>query len=683
MPAHNQRQPGAVLRLSTARAVLLSERLQVEFMRFFVRLFVFSFAVLLLFAANARTQSVQPGQNIGVLPAINAGGGDAVLSGIQAFDFALNQIETIERDRKQQAEQEAKRQQMIKDGIVSALDLAAPPSALTQFNKAIPLLQQQHTHEAITYLEKAVATYPKFVSAHNNLGTAYLELGDDGRARTEFETAAKLDDKFPTSFLNVARLDIAQQNFGAAEKHLDKVISMKPRDANVLTVLAYVQASAHNYHHAIETAERVHRLDHKDYANVHYIAGSAAVSLRDYRVAEREFGLLVQEDPHNPMAPIATQNLKILAKYKNGEPQPAIGGGPAALTSLVSGQQAQTFPDSEHLRSELASLGTEGDEECRDCAVTPSGPVAPPPAPEVPRTPGSAITIRKTVDEVAVFFTATKHGDYVNDLQSSDIQLRDDNKAPDAILQFAPQAKLPMRLGLVIDTSGSVDQRFPFEKKAAIRFLQGMLTNPADLAFVMGFSNGHNVTQEFTSSQEQLAAGVEKLINGGGTSLFDAISYACQKLAAYPDRNRVARVLVVLTDGEDNSSKTSLRRAIQIAAAGGVTIYAISTKEVTGKNGDYGQPTTTADHILQALADRTGGEALFPGQITLLGHRFDKLHDIIRNRYLIAYRPANFQPDGKYRQIAITASKGGQSLSIRARKGYYANGGAASMADPK
>jgi VWFA-related protein len=616
---------------------------------------------------------------------INVGGGDSVLSGIQQFDFDEIAIASAERDRKAQEEQQAKAQAMVKAGLVSALDLGASTKAMLEFDKAVKALKQQHTIEAVNYLQKAITDYPKFVSAHNNLGTGYLELGDNAHARAEFETATKLDDKFPASFLNLAHLSLSEQNFSDAEKNLEKVVSLKPRDPEALTALVYVQNAVHNYHHAIETAERVHGLDHKNFANAHYFAASAAVSLHDYAVAEREFKFFVQEDPHNPFAPTAEQNLEVLAKYKNGAPQTPSGGGAQQPGGMIGGQQVQTFPDSEHLRSELAALGKEGDEECHDCAVTPAGPVVLAP-PESRASPSSAtnLTIRKVVDEVAVYFTATKSGQYVNDLQLIDLELRDDGKPAAKIQQFAPQAKLPMRLALVIDTSGSVEQRFSFEKKAAERFLSGMVTNPADLALVMGFSNQHNVTQEFTSNLDQLAAGVETLTNGGGTALFDAVLFACQKLSAYPDKERVARVVVVLSDGEDNSSKVSLRSVIQVANASGITIYAISTKEAKGKDGDWGQPTTTADHILEALTERTGGEALFPAEINLLGRRFDKLHDIIRNRYLIAYRPADFEADGHYRRISIKAVKDGKPLAIRARQGYYAQiEGSASIPDPK
>jgi VWFA-related protein len=242
--------------------------------------------------------------------------------------------------------------------------------------------------------------------------------------------------------------------------------------------------------------------------------------------------------------------------------------------------------------------------------------------------------------------------------------VRDDGKAPAKILQFAPQSQLPLMVGLLVDTSGSVRDRFGFEKHAAGKFLQQLLTNSSDLAFIAGFANSPSVTQDFTASHEQLGKGIEGLKNGGGTSLFDAVSFACGKLAAYPEHERVAKVLVVLSDGEDNSSHTTLRRAISDAENSGVTIYAISTKEAGDK--------TEADKVLQELAERSGGEALFPEDSATLRQSFDKLRDIIRSRYLIAYKPADFEADGKYRAINVVASRNGSRLQVHARKGYHA-----------
>jgi Ca-activated chloride channel homolog len=142
------------------------------------------------------------------------------------------------------------------------------------------------------------------------------------------------------------------------------------------------------------------------------------------------------------------------------------------------------------------------------------------------------------------------------------------------------------------------------------------------------------------------------------------VALACSKLADYPEHERVAKVLVVLSDGDDNSSHRSLRQVIEDAETSGVTIYTVSTKEVTGAK-------SNADKILDALAERSGGESMFPGDIFALDRSLDKLRELIRSRYLIAYKPAAFEPNGKYRTIKITAERDGKHLQVHARKGYY------------
>jgi VWFA-related protein len=252
----------------------------------------------------------------------------------------------------------------------------------------------------------------------------------------------------------------------------------------------------------------------------------------------------------------------------------------------------------------------------------------------------------------------------VNDLIQSNIRILDDNKPPQRIEQFAPQSKLPLRLALLVDTSGSVVDRFSFEKHAATRFVEKMLSGASDLGFIAGFSEDTAVTQDFSADTAELGKGIEKLTNGGGTALFDAVSFACRKLAAYPENERVARVLVILSDGEDNSSHTTLKQSIQVAERTGVAIYTVSTREDRGDK-------TDADRVLELLAERTGGEAMFPGDIMTLGKSFDKLHDLIRSRYFVAYTPADFEPNGKFRAIGVVAEKDGKRLQVRARKGYH------------
>jgi Ca-activated chloride channel family protein len=474
-------------------------------------------------------------------------------------------------------------------------------------------------------------------------------------------------------------LSLSQKDFIAAELNLQKAASLRPTDAKLLTVLAYAQNGGHEYHHAIETAVRVHELRHDGLANIHYLAAASAIALEDFDVVERELEFFLKEDPTNPLAPTARYNLGILAASRSTQ---TLSSAPAqrGQATHAGAQEVRTFPNSERLKNALASLGTD-DDVCADCPTTEAS-LLPPVGPEtslapavdssiVAQTSSGSWKIRQVIDEVAVFFAVTNRGKLVNDLEAKDVSIQDDNKPPAKMLQFTSQSRLPLRLGLLIDVSGSLQPRFSFEKQAATRFVHGMLSNPSDLAFVAGFSDQPNVTQDFTADANQLSVAVENLQIGGGTAIWDAISFACWKLAAYPEKERVAKVLVVLTDGEDNLSHTSLKNAIRDAENTGVTVYAISTKGFADL-GQYGNPISDADKVLQALAERTGGEALFPGDMGTLNKSFDKLRDIIRSRYLVAYRPAAFQNDGRYRKISIIASKNGRRMKVHARQGYYA-----------
>jgi Ca-activated chloride channel homolog len=566
-------------------------------------------------------------------------------------------------------EQQEANKNLVDSGLVSALDLAAPNSAVGQFNLAQSLMQKQHSEEAIKHLQKAIRIYPKFVSAHVSLGLAYIDQGDAGSARTEFETAEKLDEKFPASFLSLGLLSLSQKDFTTAQSELEKAASLSPRDARTLLTLAYAQHGTHNYPQSIETAQRVHALDHKGMANVHYVAAASAMAINDAGIMQRELGFFLSEDPTNAFAPRARKNLDALAR--NSLTAPA-GTRAQHVVNLSTPQGFHTFPNSERLKAELSALGEDpAGGPCGDCGPPVEGNVAPastPPSNPLlgpSNEPAAAWTIRKSVDDVALFFSVSSHGHMVNDLELPDIRIRDDNKPPVKVLQFAPQSKLPLRLALLVDTSGSVHDRFSFEKHAAENFVQKVLSNPADLAFIAGFSNDATVPQDFTADQAALATGIEKLANGGGTALFDAVSFACWKLAEYPDDERVARVVVILSDGEDNASRRSLKQSIQIAEMTGVTVYTISTREDRGHK-------TDADRVLEVLAQSSGGEAMFPGDMMTLGKSFDQLRDLIRSRYFIAYKPAEFQPNGSYRTINILAEKDGKHLQVRARKGYHA-----------
>ena len=606
----------------------------------------------------------------GTIPAVNVGG-SYMEAQFARVEFAEK---LLDEQNRQEAESNKLKKRLLDSGTVSVLDLKAPRKAITEFNTASELLKQQKDKEAIAHLQKAIANYPDFVSAHNDLGIAYLNLERSQEAKSEFETAANLDQKFAQSFMNLGKLSLSQKDFNAAESNLEKAASLRPGDPKLLTVLAYAQHGAHEYHHAIETAVRVHGLEHDGLANVHYVAAASAIALMDFDVVQRELELFLKEDPANPLAPTARYNLKVLAASKITPPPSS-----DSARSQQTGPAISSFPNSERLKAALASLGTD-DDICNDCPAVETNPV--PRAPEVGvassavssdavrADPSGIWKIREVIDEVAVFFAVTNRGKLVNNLEAKDLAIEDDRKPPAKVLQFTSQSKLPLRLGLLIDVSGSLKPRFSFEKQAAGRFIHEMLRNHSDLAFVAGFSDEPKVAQDFTADLTQLSAGIENLRIGGGTAVWDAISFACWKLAAYPEKERVSKVLVVLTDGEDNLSRTSLKNAIRDAENTGVTIYAISTKGFADL-GQFGNPISDADKVLQVLAERTGGEALFPGDMGTLNKSFDKLREIIRSRYLVAYRPADLQSDGRYRKISIVASRNGRRFKVHARQGYY------------
>jgi Ca-activated chloride channel family protein len=408
---------------------------------------------------------------------------------------------------------------------------------------------------------------------------------------------------------------------------------------------------------------------------VHYVAAAAAESLKDPDLMERELKTFISEDPTNAFAPAARTNLDILAHNREVKRQLASVSEPSGVVSDSPPPRMTTIPNSDRLKAQLGALESEPSSgNCTDCgkpsessssATTEARVHLPSLIPDAPSAFNGVWTIRRSVDQVTLFFAVSHHGHMINDLQSSNFQISDDSQPPEKVLEFAPQSKLPLRVALLVDTSGSVHDRFAFEKHSATHFIQKVLTNSSDLAFIAGFSNGAVVTQDFTSDPAQLAKGIDQLSNAGGTALFDAVSFACWKLAEYPEGDRVAKVLVVLSDGEDNSSHTSLKQTIQVEERTGVTVYTISTRADIGDK-------TDADKVLEALSERSGGEAMFPHDAPTLSKSFEKLRDLIRSRYFIAYKPANFQADGRYRTIHVAATKDGQHLKVQARKGYYA-----------
>jgi Ca-activated chloride channel family protein len=284
--------------------------------------------------------------------------------------------------------------------------------------------------------------------------------------------------------------------------------------------------------------------------------------------------------------------------------------------------------------------------------------------PDTGQPDDSIITIKKRVDEVNVLFIATdRHGKFVRNLNEKDFAILDDHKPPQSIVNFRRETDLPIELGLLIDTSGSVRGRFDFEQDAAVSFLQNTVRPNFDKAFVVGFNGHSQMMQDFTDNAALLSAAVHRMQDGGGTALYDAIYRACHdNLIKDHEDHPSRRAIVVVSDGEDNQSDFSEAQAIEMAQRAEVIIYAIST--------DDSGLILRGDKVLQRIADATGGRAFFPYKMKDIKNSFAAIEDELRSQYIISYHPADFEANGHFRPIEITALK--KDLQVRSRRGYYA-----------
>ena len=274
---------------------------------------------------------------------------------------------------------------------------------------------------------------------------------------------------------------------------------------------------------------------------------------------------------------------------------------------------------------------------------------------------------RLRTDEVNVVFTVTdKHGRHITDLKQSDFRVIDDKQPPEEVRSFHAETNLPLQVGLLIDASNSVRDRFKFEQASAVEFLNQTVRARYDRAFVVGFDATPEVTQDFTDNTEALAHGVRELRPGGGTALYDALYFACRdKLLKSPQTTPSRRAIILLSDGEDNLSHVTREEAIEMAQRAEAIVYTISTN-VSGTKG-------SGDKVLERIADATGGRAFFPFQIRDVANAFAEIQNELRSQYAISYKPANFKFDGHYRAIEIVANDR-KNLRVRARRGYYAPG---------
>jgi len=266
--------------------------------------------------------------------------------------------------------------------------------------------------------------------------------------------------------------------------------------------------------------------------------------------------------------------------------------------------------------------------------------------------------------------------EFVTDLDQADFKVLEDG-APQEIRYFGRDTDLPLRIGILLDTSNSIRPRLEFEKEAANDFLEHVIRRNKDQAFLMTFDNEPEVIQDFTGDLALLSDAIRKQRAGGGTALDDAIYRAAEKLSNPPlpkgPNPEVRRVLVVISDGDDNLSDHALSESVEAAIRAEAAIYCVSTNtDWLAISGDKPRKMHIegGDKVLEEFADQSGGRVFYPYKVDDLAQSFVDIGTELRSQYFIAYSPSNPQSTGKYRKIEVQTDRKG--LNVRTRKGYYA-----------
>ncbi len=289
---------------------------------------------------------------------------------------------------------------------------------------------------------------------------------------------------------------------------------------------------------------------------------------------------------------------------------------------------------------------------------------APPPANQS-QAPSPEYTIPVAVNEVYLIFTVTdSKGHFIRDLQLGDFALLDDQKAPAQIFSFQQQTNLPLRVGLLIDTSTSIRRRFEFEQQAATEFILDTIHPRTDRAFVMGFDVAPDIKQDWTNDLDKLNTGINALRPGGGTALYDALYTACRDklLDSARGQEPTRKAIVLVSDGNDNQSRVYQDEAIKMCQRAETIVYAISTN--TSPTRERG------DEVLKKIAEATGGIVFYPQRLEDISNGFHDIGEELRSQYALAYRPADFKPDGAFRPIYLYCLQ--RKYTVRVSKGYFA-----------
>ncbi len=298
-------------------------------------------------------------------------------------------------------------------------------------------------------------------------------------------------------------------------------------------------------------------------------------------------------------------------------------------------------------------------------------------AQQVPQATGP--TLKVTTEVVNVYAVVRdKHGRLIPDLTKNEFEIKEDN-IPQQITYFSRETDTPLTLAIMIDTSPSQERVLDTEQREAKAFLHQIL-RPNDLVCVMHFDLEVELLQDFTIEEARLDSAIDDtVINGGGhgvlpsplptqniggTHLYDAVYLAATQLM----NEQVGRkVLILLTDGEDQGSKETLDQALEAAQKSDCIIYGIDIVDRAFYG--FGGLGFKGDSVLRKLCEQTGGNVIKVNKIKNTADAFQRIADELRTQYLLGYTPSNPRKDSGFRKISVRVTSG--DYKVQTRAGYY------------
>jgi Ca-activated chloride channel family protein len=304
-------------------------------------------------------------------------------------------------------------------------------------------------------------------------------------------------------------------------------------------------------------------------------------------------------------------------------------------------------------------------------AQQPAAPQGTTPSPQQPDAAPArqSPSFKAGVDLVSLNVTvADSAARYVTDLQQQDFQVFEDGVLQE--VTFFNKTNLPIALGLLLDTSASMESRLPIAQEAAIGFAKKL--RPQDLAEVIDFDSRVLILQTFTSKASELEQAIRRTSAGGSTSMYNAIYIALKDLkkivATNVDEIR-RQAIVVLSDGEDTSSLLPFEEVLDLAKRSETAIYAIglrSTEAGVSSNKGFKE----AEFVLRQLSQETGGRTFFPTQASELAGIYGQISDELSSQYTVGYTSRNTKRDGAWRRLVVRVNR--PNAVPRTKQGYFA-----------